>query len=598
MKNIKKPSVLILALFIVTFVFSEPTKHALIIAVGNYPAEGGWSQISSANDVALINDVLLKQGFDSKNIKVIGDSQAKKENIVDELTRLSEKIRKGDIVVLHFSGHGQQIMDNNNDELDGYDESIIPYDANVYFSKNYHGENHLRDDELTVLLNGIREKLGTEGNILVILDSCHSGTATRGLAKSRGTDVKFEEPGYSPAEDEDKDNFAEIESSDGQENLAPMVLISGASQEELNYEYIDRNSEISYGSLSYSFSKALSEATPETTYRALFDKIKVEMNMIAPRQSPQIEGDIDMKLFGGGAVDQKPYFMVDEWLDDKTVTINAGNLMGLFDGSVVEFYDINTTNPADADAWATGTILNSSAVNSDIILDNPLSELKARDSWIFVTEQNFGQLKVKVKIANLKNITLEQQITKECEHLPSIELVNKDPELIIETLDKNKTIRVITADELEIFSKNIATEEPGAITNELVQSLKNYGQANLIKKIELVDPDLNVFFEILPITVKRSGSRWIEDQRLDIETKTTNGNLEFKDGDCFKIKVKNNGYAVAYYQILDIQPNNNINILVPNENRTASEYIIYMEKKKELGEIFVFGEPMVMKYSN
>lgn len=591
MKNIRISSVLFLVFFIVTCAFSEPTKHALIIAVGDYPADGGWKPISSANDVALINDVLLKQGFDSKNIKIIGDDQAKKEIIIDALKSLSEKLQKGDVVVLHFSGHGQQIQDNNGDELDGYDESIIPYDANVYFSKSYKGENHLRDDELTGLLNTIREKLGTEGNILVILDSCHSGTATRGLAKSRGTDIKFKEPGYSPAENEDKDNFTEIDLSDDKDNFAPMVLISGASQEELNYEYIDRDSEISYGSLSYSFSKALFEATTETTYRALFDKIKVEMSMIAPKQSPQIEGDIDMKIFGGDVVDQKPYFMINEWLDEKTVTINAGNLMGLFDGSEVAFYAINTADPSKAEAIVTGKILNSSAVDSDIILEEPLTEMEAKNSWIFVTKQNFGQLKIKVKIESLKNKTLQQKIEKECENIPTIELVNKYPELIIETINSQETIQVITTDELIVYSKRIDSEEAETITNEIVQNLKGYGQANLIKNIELTDPDLNVFFEIIPISVKRSGSRWIEDQRLAIDSKTNNGNMEFNDGDCFKIKVKNDGYAIAYYQILDIQPNNSINILVPNENRTASEYIIYPGEEKELGEIFVFGEP-------
>ena len=250
---------------------------------------------------------MLKQGFSEDNIKIILNEDAKKQGIVNELKNLANNISEGDIVVVHFSEHGQQIRDNENmDEIDGYDESVIPYDAQLYFSSDYKGENHLRDDEITVLLNNIRSKLGKDGNVLVILDSCHSGTATRGLSKSRGTSIKFEEPGYSPPENSDQDNFSEIEESVDNSDLASMVVISGASQEELNYEYFDKNSETSYGSLSYALSKALSDATPETTYRALFDIIQVEMSIIAPWQSPQIEGDVDERIFGGKLLTKNP----------------------------------------------------------------------------------------------------------------------------------------------------------------------------------------------------------------------------------------------------------------------------------------------------
>ena len=101
----------------------------------------------------------------------------------------------GDIVVLHYSGHGQQIYDDDGDEIDGYDEAIIPYDGKISFKTGkYGGENHLRDDELGRMINQIRKKIGQAGDVIVILDSCHSGTATRDFSPSRGTDIKFEIP--------------------------------------------------------------------------------------------------------------------------------------------------------------------------------------------------------------------------------------------------------------------------------------------------------------------------------------------------------------------------------------------------------------------
>ncbi len=582
---------ILIIVFILSFgiLNAEPTKHALIIAVGDYPTEGGWSSISSVNDVALIQSALLQQGFQQDNINIIINENAKKQGITEQISALSGKVKKGDIVVIHFSGHGQQIMDNGTDELDGYDESLIPFDAKLYFSNNYQGENHLRDDEMTSLLNSIRKNLGDSGNVLVILDSCHSGTGTRGLAKSRGTDVKFRSPDYDPAKKQDEDNFSDIETDDS--NFASLVVLSGASQEELNYEYIDRNNGSSYGSLSYSFSKALAEATPETTYRALFDKIKVEMSMIAPKQSPQIEGDIDMKIFGGQAVEQQPYFMIDAWYDKNTVTIKAGNLMGIFDGTEVGFYDINTSDPTKAEPKATGKIVNSSAVESDIVLETFLTERDAKNSWIFITNMNFGDMSIKVKIENLKNKEFENILIEECDKVPTVDIVKNDPELIIEKLEAD-TIQIITTDELVIFKMVISETGMNDSTQKIVERLKGYAQANLLKNISMTDPDLNVTFEIIPVTVKRSGSRYVVDQHLSIDAKMQNGNqLVFENGDPFKIKVKNDGYSPAYYQIIDIQSDNNVNILIPGKNRTSAEYIIYPGEEKELGEIFVFGEP-------
>jgi len=591
----KKISLIILSVILInilSFASENPVKHALIIAVANYPEEGGWSAISSDNDIALIKNALIKQGFTEENISIIIDDEADKKGMVSELSNLSIRVNEGDIVVVHFSGHGQQIRDNeNNDEIDGYDEALIPYDAQVYFSTAYRGENHLRDDEITLLLNNIRTKIGKDGNILVILDSCHSGTGTRGLSKSRGTSIKFEEPGYSSPEAEDQDNFSEIEESENNDDLASMVVISGASQEELNYEYFDKNSEISYGSLSYSLSKALSEANPETTYRALFDMIQVEMSIIAPKQSPQIEGDIDMKIFGGQAVDQQPYFMIESYYDEKTVTINAGNLMGIFDGTEVGFYEINTSDPTKAEPKTTGKIINSSAVESDIIITGTLSEEDAKNSWIFITNMNFGDMSIKVKIENLKNKALEDKLSEECDKLATVDVVNKDPELIIEKL-KGETIQIITTDELVVYELALNETSINDAANKIIERLKGYTQANLLKNISMTDPDLNVTFEIIPVTVKKAGSRFVVDERLSLESKLKNGNqLEFSDGDPFKIKVRNDGYTEAYYQIIDIQPDNNINILIPGQNRTAAEYIIYPGEEKELGEIFVFGEP-------
>ena len=100
---------------LVLFIFSSNVfakKHALIIAIGDYPANSGWGTISSVNDVPLIKQTLLTQGFNEENITVLINERATYQNIIEALKTLQSKIAPGDIIVVHYSGHGQQIADD------------------------------------------------------------------------------------------------------------------------------------------------------------------------------------------------------------------------------------------------------------------------------------------------------------------------------------------------------------------------------------------------------------------------------------------------------------------------------------------------------
>ena len=111
---------------------SAQTKHALIVAIGNYPdpINNGWPVINSINDISLIKNALVtSQQFAEKNIQVLADSQATKKGIVAALDNLVANANSGDIVVIHFSSHGEQIEDDNDDEIDRLDEVIVPYGA-------------------------------------------------------------------------------------------------------------------------------------------------------------------------------------------------------------------------------------------------------------------------------------------------------------------------------------------------------------------------------------------------------------------------------------------------------------------------------------
>ena len=156
---------------------SATTKRALVIGLGEQQ-DKAWNKINGDKDVPLVQGILKSAGF--KSVTTLVNRLATKAGIIEAFKKMTASCKQGDVVYIHYSGHGQQMTDVHNDEKDGLDECWIPYDACRKASATYHGEKHLTDDELNVYLNAIRNKIGAKGKLLVVIDACHSGDGTRG----------------------------------------------------------------------------------------------------------------------------------------------------------------------------------------------------------------------------------------------------------------------------------------------------------------------------------------------------------------------------------------------------------------------------------
>lgn len=153
------------------------TKRALVIGLGEQQ-DKAWNKINGDKDVPYVQTMLKNAGF--KSVTTLVNQQATKAGIVSAFRRMAASCKQGDVVYVHYSGHGQQMTDVHHDEADGLDECWIPYDAHRKASATYHGEKHLTDDELNVYLHAIRNRIGKNGKLVVVIDACHSGDATRG----------------------------------------------------------------------------------------------------------------------------------------------------------------------------------------------------------------------------------------------------------------------------------------------------------------------------------------------------------------------------------------------------------------------------------
>jgi len=484
-------------------------QRALIVAIGTYPTNSGWNNLSSANDAGLMRLILKKQGFDDKNIITLTDAKATKANIQMSLENLIAQSNQNDVVVFHFSGHGQQITDTNGDELDGYDEALIPYDAQKTVSAQYKGSKHLLDDELNGFLSRLRKKVGAGGDVIFFLDACHSGTATRGQeddAIYRGTNEKFDmTPPNTNNIADNKQQFDEqkYHSERGADELSPFVIFSASGQQELNMEIKDQN-KTGYGSLTYALGKVLANNQEKLIYSALFDRLRNEMwaNFGGKhQQTPQLESQTDRVLFAGQSVLVPSHCSVVSVVNSKKIIVNLGELSGVTIGSEISFYPINTINPEKTKLLAKGTVKQLELVESTVEITTPIDKNQLKDAWGFVTAYKWTN----------------------------------------GNIDKN----LRRADILRRASSN---------------------ESSLKVEFEMVDPKTSKVFPF---------------------------NNSFRVGDAFLLRISNKGTKDAFFQIIDIQPDNQVNLLFNANQLSPNDLSIKSGETKLVDKVtFRMGEPI------
>ncbi len=580
---------------------TEPSKIALLIAVGNYPKATGWQPISSLHDLTIIREALLKQGFREEEIFVVSDEAATKEGILEAIhLHLEGKAQAGGTAYFHFSGHGQQVADDDGDESDGYDEAIVPVDSPRDFQAGiYEGERLIRDDELGVSFKKVRRLLGPDGSLTVVLDACHSGTGTRGFGVARGTQNKMASDAYVASNSSRGKGNASLDGFNEQDesSLAPFIAFFGAAQNQLNFETTDEEGR-SVGSLSYAFSKKFTLATPNTTYRGLFEQIRLEMSAIAPRQQPQVEGLLDRKILGGNLVGAPSFFRVKQWNDPGSIVLETGWLQGIHEGSVIGFFPPETRNVSDHLPLAKGTVNAAGATTCTVALDADLDQQTALGAWAFVLEQSFGNLQLSVKVALEDEHPLRSALEHRLEKLPILRQ-KSSPELIVtnaasegvplENASRGAAVQLMTSSDvvLETFPENL---RPEILAERIVRQMMAYGQARFLKNLELTSSQLPVEFELIPVNYDRQKKSVIAELPLSGK-RDDSGTVHFKNGDVVKIKVTNQGYKPAYFTLLDIQPDNKINVLIPNAEETPAEFLVPPGQSIEVKRLFEFGPP-------
>jgi hypothetical protein len=307
---------------------AAPRKRALLVGIDQYRSPQLNDLQGCVNDVQRMKDVLTRRfGFAEADVTVLTDERATRDAIIAALQALARAAEPGDIVVVHYSGHGATMRDVSGDELDGRDETIVPHDSREP------GIFDLSDDELNGLLRELSRKTP---NVTVVLDSCHSGSATRGGATVRQAPDDTRDPPAAPA----PFAWSPRGISEGPDDLRPRdsryVLITGCKPHQLSNEFEADGRR--FGALTYHLTRALDGARPGATYRDVMDLVGGQVRTLFPTQEPDLEGArADAPLFSGAEPVSAAYVLVSPGAQGRA-EVAAGRVYGLGPGSVIDVY--------------------------------------------------------------------------------------------------------------------------------------------------------------------------------------------------------------------------------------------------------------------
>ena len=568
---------LLLIIFLLTSiqsVFSQK-KMAFIIAIGDYAANDGkgWKSISSVNDTSLILPALRKQGFESNNTKILINSQATIENIRAEFIAFTKRISPTDIVVIHISAHGSQIQDLSNDEIDGLDESIVTYNAILpKYSTDFHStiKQYLLDDDLNVIINNMRRQAGKDGDVLVFMDNCHSGSGTRAVGKVRGGSnplMKDKKPTYSTQ----KDQNISLEKQEDESKLAPYVVISASRAEEPNSEIILSDGK-GAGSLSFAISQSLESMLSSSTYSSFYASIQADMNESVPNQHPVIEGNgLNRMLWGGNFVAIPPYIEVSSMKDYNLIVIDAGILAGVTNESTIAIYPAGIADTTKATCLAQGKVTFTDNFKATVQLDKYLPNLKPALYWAFIKKTHFPiqPINLSFDTANINESFISQENRiKYIDVLKSNSLIKFEGNPELRIIKKGKDELIIDSKTDYVFD-TIRPNKP--YTDQLNNAIQRYIQFTFLKSYEIKDPKYNISVRLIPYVNNAPDTNLIS-------TKQHNGIYEYTVGDKFVIEVTNHNANKIYFNIVDIEPTGKINAIMPKTSTDKNKLI----KKEDL----------------
>ena len=272
-------------------------KRFLGIGINNYPN----SPLNGCIPDIMLAYKVAKENFKFNEFKLLSDMQATGRNIRKNLEQAFKGLKNGDFLYIHYSGHGSYYPCSNltaTSETDYYDEVWVPIDFDI--------NGPVIDNELNNLIKSVPEDV----NILIISDSCFSGTMTRANPgqkwKNRfmpppldvildSGELSLDEylaPNISKKASDNRRLKSFIVDTSSLQNKA--ILISGCGEKQTSADVYIPEIKRYHGALTYNLFSLLAQYSWRLTYEDLIILINSVLDKAEYEQNPQLECRSDL----------------------------------------------------------------------------------------------------------------------------------------------------------------------------------------------------------------------------------------------------------------------------------------------------------------
>jgi hypothetical protein len=342
---------------------------------------------------------------------------------------------------------------------------------------------------------------------------------------------------------------------------APIMVISASAPHENNYEMILKDG-TSIGSLTWILAKSLDRVPGRCTNKALFHQIRLLFARIHPFQHPQCEGETDHMLFSGEAVSRPPYFYVIQQANDTTLTLNGGNLSGLSEGALVGFFPPDTRNPFNIKPLTTGVVTSNLPMSATVNTPYPFSHITAKAAWVYILQPAYTSLSLNIQL-DLPNPHPTRDVFQiALSKLPIVTLHPAKPQVSISIDSATSQIRLMTFTGTLLPIDAVHTDSiTSQSLNSIIETLRLFALSEYLRHLEAESPALATSLQLIPISpCEPSGMA----KKLPSVASNNHEMSVFHPGDLFSIEITNRGSSPIWFNLIDIQPDHQINLIMPS----------------------------------
>lgn len=332
-----------------------PSLYALLVGIDDYPIPGHKLD-GCVNDATAFCELLEARYAGIQALSLLNE-QATRSNVIDSFRKHLGQAQAGDVALFFFAGHGSQVPTGGlfkEIEPDGLNESLVCFDSRLV------GAHDLVDKDVATLIGEVTAK-GV--HMTVVLDSCHSGSATRDLTESaiRQVPPRADPQPVSVYLRDPEESAASRRSAPGATEDSPLTLVpasgfvpdtSGlhillAACQDFQSANECLAGTVHHGAFTYSLLEVLHSTQEALGYKELYERVCLLVRTRVPNQTPQLEalgGDENRRnIFLGVTPGPLANFFLTYFVPGDSWRINAGLLNSLHPGDSVALYPPEAT---------------------------------------------------------------------------------------------------------------------------------------------------------------------------------------------------------------------------------------------------------------